>query len=393
MKKKLFLLLGVCLIIVCASSAIAAVSLKRLGAHPFSQPMTSEADLRSLVKNRSADLQAGFAKAGYPDLYKEFSAQFPTAAIDSVKIAPGQQFDWMLFRNKGTGAVKVVKDVTWDGKSSFDAYRFYIDREGKRYEFIVPLECGNLSLMKVGVVPVPPPPVNRNPACKMTLSSTEITCGKVISVDATGSTDTDGTISEVVFQLLDASNKVVAEKRDNEAPFIQELTVPCGSSQYTVKTVVIDNKGAQSSPAECTQTVTVAERKGGPVADIGISHMPDPATYVFGRVGYEVPLTEKLYAMGLLGGYVRFEGDDGDDAFTVDALLNYYFTEKLFIGAGAGFWSGDDGEVDLILNAGYQLYEKPGTMKMSLFLEGRSYADDFGERDTTRYGAGLRFRF
>jgi hypothetical protein len=137
----------------------------------------------------------------------------------------------------------------------------------------------------------------------------------------------------------------------------------------------------------------VAERKGGPVVDVGLAHMTDPASYVFARAGYEIPLTDKLYAMGLVGGFVRFDGNDGGDAFTVDALLNYYFTEKLFIGAGVGFWTGDDGEVDLILNTGYQVYENPGVMKMSVFLEARSYADDFGERDTTRVGAGLRFRF
>ena len=69
-------------------------------------------------------------------------------------------------------------------------------------------------------------------------------------------------ISEVVFKLLDAANQVVAEKSDKEAPFVQEFTVPCDSPQYTVKTVVIDSKGAQSSPADCTQTVTVAQAQG-----------------------------------------------------------------------------------------------------------------------------------
>lgn len=311
MKKKLLLLLGVCLVLACATSVFAAASLKRLGEHPFSPPLTSEADLRSMVEKNSADIQGGFAKAGYPELSTPLMAQFPTAVIETVRVAPGERFEWMIFRNKNTGVVKVIKDVTWDGGTAFDAYRFSVDKDGQRYEFIVAGECGNIALKSVGMVPAEPVPVPPPVAA---------------------------------------------------AP-------------------------------EPPQEPAPPERKGGPVADIGISHMADPATYVFARVGYEVPLVEKLYAMGLVGGFVRFEGDDGDDAFTVDALLNYYFTEKLFLGVGAGFWSGDDGNVDLILNAGYQIYEIPDTMKLLLFIEGRSYADDFGERDTTRYGAGLRFRF
>ena len=311
MKKKLILFVAMCLVVAGTSSAFAAVSLKRLGVNPFSPPMTSEADLRAMVGNNSADLQAGFAKAGNPELFTEFMAQFPTAAIDSIRIAPGERLDWMLFR-KGKGAVKVIKDVTWDGEAAFDAYRFSIDKDGQRYEFVVPVACGNLSLRNVGMVPekpaVAPPPV-------------------------------------------------------------------------------------AAVPEPVPEPKPVAERKGGPVVDVGYAHMADPANYVFARVGYEIPLAEKLYAMGLVGGFVRFDGNDGSDAFTADALLNYYFTEKMFIGAGAGFWSGDDGKLDLILNAGYQVYENPGAMKMLLFLEARTYADDFGERDTTRLGAGLRFRF
>ena len=397
MKKKLFLLFGVCLIMACASSAFAAVTLKRLGDHPcYRPPLTSEADLRAMVEKHSADLQVGFAKAGYPELFPEFMAQFPTAKVEPIKVAPGERLGWMLFRKKGTGPVTAVKDVTWGGEEAFEAYSFYIDKDGQRYQFIVPAACGNLSLRDIGPVPVP---VNQDPVCNMTLSNSEIKCGQVVTIDATGSTDPDGTISEVVFKLLDASNQVVAEKSDKEAPFVQEFTIPCDSPQYTVKTVVIDSKGAQSSPADCTQTVTVAKRKGGPVVDVGYAHQFDPANYVFARVGYEYPLTEKLYAMGLIGGFARFEGDDGGSAFTVDALLNYHVNEKLFIGGGVGLWAGDDdsedddAEADVILNVGYLVHEKPGGMKTSLFLEGRCEADELVSSLASRLGLGVRFEF
>ena len=97
--------------------------------------------------------------------------------------------------------------------------------------------------------------------------------------------------------------------------------------------------------------------------------------------------------MGLVGGFIRFDGDDGGDAFVADALLDYYLTEKMFIGGGVGFWSGNDGKADLILNTGYLVYENPDVMKISIFVEGRCEADDLISSDATRVGAGLRFQF
>jgi hypothetical protein len=397
MKKKLLLLLSLCLVMACASSAFAAVTLKRLGDHPFCRPpLTSEADLRAMVESQSADLQAGFVKAGNADLYPEFVAQFPTATIETITVAPGERIHWMLFRKKGTGPVTAVKDVTWGGEAAFEAYTFNIDKDGQRYQFIVPGVCGNLSLLSVGPVPEV---ANQDPVCSMTLSGAELKCGEVVTVDATGSSDSDGTIAEVIFRLLDASNQVVAEKVDKEAPFVQEFTIPCDSPQYTVKVVVVDSNGAQSSPADCTQTVTVAKRKGGPVVDVGYAHQFDPANYVFARVGYEYPLTDKLYAMGLVGGFARFEGDDGGSAFTVDALLNYYVNEKMFVGGGFGLWAGEDEtnddevEVDLILNMGYLVHEKPGGLRTSLFVEGRCETDELVSSTASRLGMGVRFQF
>ena len=394
MNKKLLLLMGVCLVVTFASSAFAAVTLKRLGDHPFNPAMTTEAELRTMVEQNSTDLQKGFAKAGNPELYPEFAAQFPNAKIEAVQIAPGQRFEWMLFRKNGKGPAMAVKDVTWGGEAAFDAFKFYIDKDGQRHEFIVPTICGNLSLMAVEAVPAQAAAENQSPVCTMTLSSSEISCGQVITVDASGSTDSDGTIAEVVFQLLDASNAVVTEKIDKEAPFIQEFTIPCESSSYTVKAVVIDSNGAQSSPADCIQTVAVAKRRGGPVVDVGLAHQFDPASYVFARVGYEYPLNEKLTVMGLIGGFARFDGDDGDDgAFTADALLNYYFNDKFFMGGGVGLWAGDESDADLIVNMGYLVYEKPGAFKTSIFIEGRCQADELVSSDASRLGAGLRFQF
>ena len=115
------------------SSASAATTLKKLARSPFYRPgVTSAADLATLVKNRTADLKTGFEKAGNPEIYPAFMEQFPKAAVLPVKVAPGETFKWMLFMKKKNNRVAVLKDVTWKGVAPFQAYRFTIDKDGKR---------------------------------------------------------------------------------------------------------------------------------------------------------------------------------------------------------------------------------------------------------------------
>lgn len=396
MMKKVFLLFSVCLVMAYASSAFAAVTLKRLGDHPlYRPPLTSETDLRTMIEKRSSALKVGFTKAGNPEMFEKFMSQIPTAKIETITVAPGERFDWMMFRKNGTGPVTVAKDVTWGGAAGFDAFRFYIDTDKERYEFIVPATCGNLSLKSITAIPAAAVvAANQDPVCRMKLSSGELKCGQVVTVDASESTDSDGAIAKVVFKLLDSANQVVAEKSDTEAPFMQEFSIPCDSPSYTITTVVIDTAGAQSNPADCTQTVAVAEnRKGGPVVDVGFAHQFDPANYAFARGGYEYFVAENLSILGMVGGFAHFDGDDGESSFTADALLNYYLNDKMFVGGGIGFWSGDDGNADLIVNMGYLIHEKPDVMKTSLFIEGRCETDELISSYASRLGIGLRFQF
>ncbi len=317
MKRKLLFLLAGFLVITFSSSAFAAVSLKRLGTSPFyNQALNSEADLRTMVERNRADLQTGFAKAGNEDLFSEFIAQFPTAAITSINVAPGEQIDWMLFRKKSPNQIVVLKDVTWDGGSGFEAFSFSITKDNQRYEFIVPAVCGNLSLKSTDRIaePVAPAPT--------------------------------------------------------PAPVIKREPVQA-----------------------VTETQERKSELGGPVVDVGLAQQFDPASYIFARGGYEFPLMEKLTIMGLVGGYARIADNDGDDvAFIADALLTYYFTEKMFVGGGAGIWIGDDVNLDLIVNLGYLIYERP-EMKTSIFVEGRCEADELISSMHSRLGVGLRFQF
>jgi len=127
---------------------------------------------------------------------------------------------------------------------------------------------------------------------------------------------------------------------------------------------------------------------------VGLSRQFDPANYLTARIGYEHPLTGKLYLQGFVGGALRWMGDDGGSAFTADALLDWHWLDKYSLGFGAGFWSGNDGQLDLLFDAGYLISGTPEGRSTELLFEARLPADDLEDSDKYgRYGLGLRFRF
>ncbi len=149
------------------------------------------------------------------------------------------------------------------------------------------------------------------------------------------------------------------------------------------------------------EPMVVAAPAFGWLLDIGYLYQRDPANYLFARGGIEYPFNDDLSIIGMLGIAPRVEGEDGKTAFLADVLLNYQY-DKFFFAGGLGAWlsGGDsdldteDNDLDLILELGYQFYEKPEKFKLSGFVEARSAVDEMSDFDMYgRVGAGLRFRF
>ena len=80
--------------------------------------------------------------------------------------------------------------------------------------------------------------------------------------------------------------------------------------------------------------------------------------------------------------------------FTVDGILNYYITPEFALGGGLGYWSGDDGRLDLIANAMYKLPWEMNGIKSSIFIEGRCDVDELDNMDLSgRLGMGVMLHF
>ena len=334
MKKVFFCLAVIGLVVAVTTSAMAATTLRELGRSPFYKPpLTSVDDLYKMVDESQASIQEGFAKAGMAGLFPVFTEQFPTADIESVQVEPGTKLEWMLFRKNGKGSVRVAKDVTWAGEAPFEAYRFYLDSAGKRYEMVVPLICANLALAKTGDIPSPPP--TRPPP-------------------------------------------------------------PPPPPKPEAKPPV--------TPPPVVEEVAPEARRLWPVATLGFMRLHDPANFLPIRAGVEYALMDKLTLLGLLGFNVHLDGNHGDDAFSADLLLHYHIPSRFFIGGGLGYWYMEDdtlqaeyldgSHIDLILQLGARVFGQPEDFNISLYGEGRAYADELSDMDINgRWSVGLLFRF
>lgn len=403
MKRILAFLLITGLLTFLTTSAMASTTLHQLGRSPFyAPPLTDMNDLKNMVESSGKSIQKGFEVAGYPELYSVFIKEFPTAEIDAIELGKGEYLMWMFYRKNGKGPVRIAKDVTWANDKPFKAFRLYLTHQNKRYEIVIPNTCGNLALRAVSDVPVVM--ANNAPECQMTVAPDNLFCGDTVTVDASGSSDNDGSIASVNISMVDSENTVVEEQTVTSAPFTASLVVPCGEG-YAVQTTVTDNQGAVSTSPACAQAVS-GRRHFVPVAALGYMHLLDPGNFFTARGGLEYWFNEDISVMGMLGYNYHFDGKQGDNAFSADVLALYHIS-RYYIGAGIGFWNMDDNSydleqreildgsnLDLILQAGVRVYGEVDSFNISLFGEARTFADSLDDLDVaTRFTGGLLFRF
>lgn len=318
------------LLVACMTHSAFAVTV--LGHNPYVEPpLQTVDDLKDMVRNNPVDIKTGLEKAGNGDIYDDFMAQLPTAEIETVYYQKGQDFKWMFYRKNGKGPVRVDQVLTYEGDAPVPSYEFFIDHNGDRYTFAVPMICGNIALLDVSPTPATPAVV------------------------------------------------------EPETPAVVEP-----------ETVVVEE-------APMAPVVAAAVKPLPWVVDLGIIYQTDPATYGLVRAGYEHYFNENFSLLGMVGVAGKMRGSDGASAFLVEAFANYHYN-KGWVGVGLGGWfsdederkdwDDDDTDLDLIIDLGYEFYEKPNEYKVSGFLEIRSGIDEIDDFDLYgMLGGGIRVNF
>jgi surface-anchored protein len=248
--------------------------------------------------------------------------------------------------------------------------------------------------------------INMPPICKLWTSCLpcEDYVGRPITFDASSSSDPDGQITKVVFELMDASGKVIDTCVTTKKPFVWEV-VFTKAGTYTISATAYDNDGAKSASTDQNRlTFEVTQKKFfwqagfGPELSSGSNSALTNNVYsngAFLRAGIFYWLNPDQWSFTLTGGAVLpFKGNPWKLAGLAEALINGHFG-KMYAGAGLGISSKSQSltktGVDFVGQIGTNVFQTWNQFG-SLYLEfrapmGRSF------KYNHRFGLGFRVMF
>ncbi len=237
--------------------------------------------------------------------------------------------------------------------------------------------------------------VNAPPTCALTTPCLECKnyVGKPLAIDASGSSDPDGTVVKADFTIADEEGNTIDQFMDSEAPFIWEKIFD-QPGKYAITVLVTDDFGAVSEPCrvviEITQKRSYLQVNGGPVFARG-SHGP----YVSGLFGWQYWITPGKVDFAIAGGgAVALKSDPWKSIFLAEALINYH-AGAFIIGGGGGMTTavkeGRKSDFDLIGNIGFALFQNP-TSYGALVFEAR-WPLGSGRTFSKNHKYGLAFKY
>jgi len=226
--------------------------------------------------------------------------------------------------------------------------------------------------------------------------------GRPVTFDASGSSDPDGQVTKVAFELRDANGQVVDSYVDTDKPFTWEKAL-YSEGTFTVSATAYDNYGAVSAATgDSSKSFTVTRKKLFGLIEFGpmLAHggdeydLPDYVGYIFIRPGLFTWLNPDKVSLTFTAGVgVPLKGSPWKTTIMAELLANLHLG-KAYIGVGPGFITKEvdmrKAGVDAVGQLGFTIFDN--YLKMGqIFFEfrapiGRTF-------DSHKMGIGFRYNF
>lgn len=279
----------------------------------------------------------------------------------------GATLEWMAYRpniGKGDRTPGRIEKFRWNAREAFDAFLFRVTDNNRIYTFVVPKECGNLSLMSVVEIPRPTPPAPPPAAAAPMVTPPPPTPPAVIAPPPPA--------PPVMAEVAPAIASVKA------SPFF--FDVLAGKDRRVRPTdgrETVDGFApfANAGPGEYAQCSPLLGFK------LGMAKRFDNDVELAGAVGIALSLIQE-------GTYVR------EHQVFADVELNKYVGGGAFIGTGLSLW--DVTHSDTITPAWMLHFGIPLTQAQKVYFVGqaRMYLDNADDvKNNYLLWGGVRVRF
>ncbi|MDD8031055.1 MAG: hypothetical protein PHQ25_03550 [Acidobacteriota bacterium] len=221
--------------------------------------------------------------------------------------------------------------------------------------------------------------------------------GQPLNFDASGSSDQDGEVARIVFELTDSYGQVIDSFVDSERPFVWQKTI-YDPGTYTISVTAYDNDGAASTAtSDSKKTFKVTRKTFFISAEVGplLVHSSSYEVFGFLRTGMFLWLKpDKTSLVFTSGAAMPFEGQPWKPVITANLVGNLHFG-PLFTGVGVGFMTKEHVDrkagVDALGQVGFTLSNKYLSL-WQLYFEFRAPLGRNFE-DCHKMAVGLRYNF
>jgi hypothetical protein len=329
---------------------------RRLGGSTrFSAPVRTVDALRKMAAANRRDLTQALERVGLSSISSQVIDAMANGQVFETTFAPGDRLNWMLLRR--AGKPDILHNVRWQGAQAFEAYRFTVQSSGMAYNFVVPKDCGNLSLVNsaplttAAPAPAPPPPPPPPPPA----------------------------VQQPAPPPPPAPAPPPPPPPPPPAAAAQAATVR-GFAPFVMGAV-----GKQRRTLDFEDDLGVEGRDSFCDALIGL------------KGGVEFPMGEKWVFAPAIGVALNLDKGSRTSLFA-DAEFNYKLANGGYVGTGLGLWDfnhTDNTTLNLLFNLGLPLTKySDGAARMLFTIEGRLFFDEFDNIDNNyQFWGGIRYVF
>jgi hypothetical protein len=238
--------------------------------------------------------------------------------------------------------------------------------------------------------------INAPPISRLECSPCRAQTQTPITLDATGSTDSDGEILRVDFEITDKEGNMVDRFTDNDKPFSWEKIFD-DKGAYTVAAVSTDDFGAMSEPALVEVVAREGKKRLSFLLDAGALAARGEGTYIVfpaGRLGIVYEIFPGTLDIILAGGAAYSNASAPWKSFYNGSLLLNFHLGPFSVGAGAGVTTRDLETLpksygEAVANIGITMFNISKT-KMSILFEASGPVTKLPFKDHHKIMAGFR---